>query len=274
MLDRTEKELLADDGTEGGTSGAALRIQFLGTGNARGVPVYGCRCPACRRARISTDHIREPATLMLESAGARILIDAGVTDLHKRFQPGDLDAVLLTHYHIDHIQGLFPLRWGVNDRLSVLGPNDPAGSSELRYRPGILDFGRISRPFEAFRIGDLCITPLPLNHLVPTLGYLLETRNRRIAYLTDTCGLPEPTSEHLQKHRPSLMILDCNSPPNGPTPQNHNNLEMALAIHDRVAAKQSLLTHIGHDLDSWLLGNEAPGRKNLSLASDGQVVLI
>jgi phosphoribosyl 1,2-cyclic phosphate phosphodiesterase len=34
---------------------------------------------------------------------------------------------LLTHYHLDHVQGLFPLRWGVGAPIPVYGPPDDAG---------------------------------------------------------------------------------------------------------------------------------------------------
>ena len=90
-----------------------MRINFLGTGAAGGVPLFGCTCVACERARLDPVFVRRPCSALIESGNTRILLDAGLTDLHERFNPGELDAIVLTHFHPDHVQGLFHLRWGV-----------------------------------------------------------------------------------------------------------------------------------------------------------------
>jgi ribonuclease BN (tRNA processing enzyme) len=41
--------------------------------------------------------------------------------------------VLLTHYHLDHVQGLFPLRWGVGAPIPVYGPPDRMVERQGRY---------------------------------------------------------------------------------------------------------------------------------------------
>ncbi|WP_240997543.1 MBL fold metallo-hydrolase, partial [Pseudomonas viridiflava] len=96
-------------------------------------------------------------------------------------------------------QGLLHLRWGQGLVIPVHGPVDPEGLADLYKHPGILDF---SQPFAAFEtrvLGALQVTALPLQHSRPTLGYLLEGGGRRIAYLTDTVGLPEATHDYLQR---------------------------------------------------------------------------
>lgn len=123
----------------------------------------------------------------------RILIDGGLTDLHRRFAPSELDAILLTHFHADHVQGLFHLRWGKGPSIPVFIPPDPDGCADLFRHTGLLEF-RPKSAFTAFEIGPLRITPLPLIHSKPTFGYVFELAGEAsFAYLTDTRGLPPET---------------------------------------------------------------------------------
>lgn len=230
-----------------------MRFTVSGSGNAGGVPLYGCGCDACRRATVLRDHRRQSACAQISSDRVRLLLDAGLPDLGDRFPAGSVDAILLTHYHVDHVQGLFRIRWGRGLRIPVLGPDDLLGCDDLFKHPGILDFSHKLRPFDTFALEDLEVTPLPLAHSRPTLGYAIEHAGARLAYLTDTHGLPWATQEWLLASRPDLLVLDCSFPPGEPAPRNHNDLDQALAICDRIGATRSLLTHIDHSLDSWCM---------------------
>lgn len=57
-----------------------------------------------------------------------ILIDAGLPELAPYLLPYPTRHILLTHYHMDHVQGLFPMRWGYGEPIPVFGP----GRSGLR----------------------------------------------------------------------------------------------------------------------------------------------
>lgn len=99
---------------------------------------------------------------------------------------------------MDHVQGLFPLRWGVGDPIPVYGPPDEQGCDDLFKHPGLLDFSHTVEPFVVFDLQGLQVTPLPLNHSKLTFGYLLETAHSRVAWLSDTAGLPEKTLKFLR----------------------------------------------------------------------------
>lgn len=248
-----------------------MRLTILGSGNARQVPVYNCECTACQRARCDSAWRRGPCCALVECGSQRWLIDSGLTDLTERFAPGSLSGILQTHYHADHAQGLLHLRWGLGLCIPVHGPRDPEGLADLYKHPGILDF---SAPFDALErreLGELGVTALPLNHSKPTLGYLFEGMGRRIAYLTDTLGVPDASSIVLREHPLDLLVLDCSSPPQA-SPQNHNDLTHALAVIADLQPKQALLTHIGHNLDAWLLDNPEALPSGVSLAWDGQAL--
>lgn len=249
-----------------------MRLTFLGTGNAAGVPVYGCHCPACERARVEPEYRRGPCSALLETGEQRILIDAGLTDLTERFPPDSLSRILLTHYHPDHVQGLFHLRWGIDTRIPVFGPDDSEGCADLYKYRGILDYAPPVKALVDIQCGAGKITPVALNHSVPTLGYCFEIGGCKLAYLTDTVGLPDESFDFLQAWHADLVVMDCTHPPSRELPYNHNDLNLALQIHEDLAPRQTWLTHIGHGMDRWLMEHAQSLPDNVHAAHDGVVL--
>lgn len=250
-----------------------LRLTFLGTGNAGGVPLYGCDCSACTQARTVVDFRRRPCTALVEAGKTRVLLDAGLSDLTERFPPGCLSAIILTHFHPDHVQGLFHLRWGLGNRIPVYGPPDLEGCADLYKIPGLLEF-RTVREFAPFHLGSMVITPVPLRHSKITFGYCIECGTGRIAYLTDTAGLPPETEALLSAWQPTILVIDCSYPPQTDSPQSHNDLTLALAVIAAVRPQRAWLTHIGHELDAWLkdAGHTLPPR--VFIARDGERISV
>ncbi|WP_339082149.1 phosphonate metabolism protein PhnP [Pseudomonas sp. TMP9] len=254
-----------------------MRLTLLGTGNARQVPVYNCNCVACDSARVYPARRRGPCSALIECGTQRWLIDAGLTDLAERFPPHSLSGILQTHYHADHAQGLLHLRWGQGLIIPVHGPDDPEGLADLYKHPGILDFSQPFAAFEQRQLGALSVTALPLNHSKPTLGYLFESpavngERQRMAYLTDTLGVPDASAAVLMQQPLDLLVLDCSTAPQIIAPLNHNDLTRALEVVEHVQPKQTVLTHIGHSFDAWLLDNPNALPSGVSLAFDGQVL--
>lgn len=248
-----------------------MQLTFIGTGDAGGVPLYGCQCLACARARGSPDLRRRPCCALVESGDTRVLIDAGLTDLTERFPPGSLSAIVLTHFHPDHVQGLFHLRWGIGAPIPVFAPPDSEGCADLYKNHGLLEFRKAAK-FEPFTIGDLTLTPLPLIHSKPTFGYIVEDRQgHRLAYLTDTVGLPPSTEALLTEGKIADLAIDCTYPPSE-NPRNHNDLTQALAIADRIKPERTWLTHIGHAMDAWRHENMGSLPARITIARDGTVV--
>lgn len=246
-----------------------MRLTLLGTGNARQVPVYNCGCAACERARVQPEFRRGPCCALVECGEQRWLIDAGLTDLGERFAPHSLSGILLTHYHADHAQGLLHLRWGLGLKIPVHGPPDSEGLADLYKHPGILDFSEPFAALERRELGELAVTALPLAHSKLTFGYLFEGGGQRIAYLTDTLGVPQPSADWLKRQPLNLLVLDCSAPPQ-PDPRNHNDLPQALQIIDELKPAHAVLTHIGHNLDTWLMENPDALPKGVILGFDGQ----
>ncbi|MEB0040076.1 MULTISPECIES: phosphonate metabolism protein PhnP [unclassified Pseudomonas] len=249
-----------------------MRLTLLGTADVSQVPVYGCDCPACAAAHSDQRLRRRPCSALVECGGQRWLIDSGLTDLTERFPPRSFNGILQTHYHADHAQGLLELRWGQGWVIPVHGPVDAQGLADLYKHPGILDFSQPFSAFETRQLGALSVTAMPLVHSKPTLGYLLEGEGRRIAYLTDTVGLPDETLAFLQRQPLDVLVLDCSLPPQPQAPRNHNDLNLALESIAQLKPQLAVLTHIGHTLDAWLMetGNQLP--MHIIVARDGMVV--
>lgn len=246
-----------------------MQVTLLGTGAAGGMPLFGCYCRACRAARDSPSLVRRPCSARIDSGNTRIVIDAGRTDLASLLENGLPQAILLTHYHVDHVQGLFELRWGQAPSLPVIGPDDREGCADLHRHSGMLDFSATAAAFASFDLGALRITPVPLIHSKPCLGYLIETGRSRLAYLSDTVGLPQPAKDYLQTHPPDLAIIDGTHPPTQRQPRNHNNLDHVRAIHAAIASDRTVITHVGHAMAEWLLDHESTIPPAITVGQDG-----
>ena len=248
-----------------------MKFTLTGTGSVKGCPVYGCDCPACIRAIMDPFLCRRSASAVLESDGGQILIDAGLTDLETRFPAGSLKQILLTHYHTDHIAGLFSLRWGTALNISVFGPDSADRPMDLLKHSGILDFSRTVTPFAGFCAEGVEITPVPLNHSQPAVGYFFQRNGRTLAYLTDTLGLPDETLSFFSNHPVNVMVVDCSHAPNPMSkPGRHNSLEDVITLHQQIQPSRTILTHIGHELDNWLHTNPLP--KDIEAGHDGLVI--
>ena len=246
-----------------------MRFRFVGTGDSAQVPRFGCDCLACQRARVLSCHRRGPCCAEVRVDGARILLDAGRMDLAESCERERPAAVLLTHYHADHVQGLFHLRWGTGEPIPVYGPKDAQGCADLHKNAGVLAFQPGLKPFRPLSLNGLEIIPVPLNHSKPTLGYCIAGLDMKLAYLTDTHGLPADTERFLRQWQPNTVILDATHPPTHREPRNHNNLDMALTIIDRLAPDQAWLTHLSHELDTHAMRVPLCLPPNVSLAADG-----
>ena len=248
-----------------------MRLSFLGTGSISAPPLYGCACEICVEARSSPQTRRRPASALVEAGETRLLIDAGLMDLAECFAAGDFPTILLTHFHPDHVQGLFHLRWGLGRHIPVYCPPDPEGCADLYKNPGLLEF-RPVRAFAPFPLGPMLITPVPLIHSKVTLGYCIECGDSRIAYLTDTAGLPPETEKFLRRWQPSALVIDSSHPPRVDTQKNHNDVTLALAVIATVRPQRAWLTHIGHELDVWLKDNGHALPPRVFVARDGESI--
>jgi phosphoribosyl 1,2-cyclic phosphodiesterase len=210
--------------------------------------------------------------------------------------------VLLTHLHLDHIQGLmfFAPFFDPQAEVTVWGP--PAAGRTLRKRlaryisnplspieigelPARVTFRDV--PPEPWRIGDVELRAALVSHRGPTLGYRLSENGTSLCYLPDhepALGSDLVTaaagwiSGHGLARGASLLIHDCQyAEDEYPAHRGwgHSSLPDALAFARRSAARRLLLVHHdpAHD-DTFLeaLGAEASDRW-ADLGGEGPVAL-
>lgn len=250
---------------------------LLGTGTSVGVPTIGCGCPVCTSSDPRNRRTRCAAVLGLP--GGNLLID---TPPDLRFQMlredlGVVHAVLYTHEHADHMFGLDDLRimpfflghplplyceQVVEERIRTAF--DYAFTDREPTHEGAvpqLTFQRIdTRPFQVLGAD---VIPIRLRHgpRFQVLGF----RFGNVAYCTDVSEIPAeswPLLEGLD-----TLILDALRLRPHPT---HLCLDEAIAVAQRLIPRQTLFTHVGHDLDFERITARLP--PGMALAYDGQRV--
>jgi phosphoribosyl 1,2-cyclic phosphate phosphodiesterase len=247
-----------------------MQLTFLGTGTSVGVPMIGCDCAVCTSPDPRNRRLRTSA--LLDVGGVRLLFDAG-PDLREqalRAQFDQIDAVLLTHPHADHIGGIDDLRpfsrfgrcavpmYGNNRTLHDLRQRyayafDPQPS--LSTRPA-LELHLIEGPFN---VGGVTITPVDVLHGNWTItGYRIGS----LAYITDASALAPETLAQLH----DLDVLVLNALRYTPHPL-HFSLEQALHVVERLRPQRTYFIHIAHDLDHAAVSAQLP--PGVALAYDG-----
>ncbi len=236
-----------------------MTFRFLGTGTSVGVPQIGCGCPVCS----STDprDKRRRCGAYVSSADGAFLIDTPPEMRLAAIEYGinRVDAVCLTHAHMDHVAGFDDLR-----RFNTLNGGTPmncyalpetieqmhrifpyistAGGTNGLYRPQIA-FVDNTTPFT---VAGVSVEAIRVEHGFPCCGYLL---GGRLAYLSDCHGLSDEAVAKLRGVE--TMTLDCLREREHPT---HLSLARALAYLERIAPKRAYLVHMCHDFThaEWL----------------------
>ncbi|BEV73466.1 MULTISPECIES: MBL fold metallo-hydrolase [unclassified Paludibacterium] len=233
----------------------------LGCGSSSGTPAIGCGCETCR----STDprNQRRRASLAVRAGGQTFLIDTGPDLRTQALAHGIdwLDAVLYTHPHADHLNGIDDLRAFCYRRKGALTLYGNAFTLDnIRQRFGyalqapsahwdkpVLEPVVVTQPFEH---GGVRLTPLPLEHGAwPCLGWRIGD----MAWLTDLSNIPEATMDSLQGVR--LLFLDCLRQ----TPY-HSHLSVAESFEwaSRIGAERTVLIHMTHELEYHALQAQCP----------------
>lgn len=252
-----------------------MKITVLGSGGEKSTPVYGCKCDACRFANIDSTRRRKPASILLECQGVKLLIDAGIKDFYDRFPAGTLNYILLTQYKIENLLALYDIRSGVDVSIRVIGPHDPKGCADLQQSSGILNFEQKAFPLESFFLNPFSITPLSLEKSNAALGYLVSCNGKCLAYFPDRVALDESLVSNLREARVDVIFIDSYSSCLGVYSGSAcTDMARVVSVHNGILTKKTIITHLGHDMDNWLIqhGNTLPF--DIEPAYEGQILLI
>jgi phosphoribosyl 1,2-cyclic phosphate phosphodiesterase len=228
-----------------------MRVTILGTGTSQGVPVIACKCDVCRSSDSKDKRLR--SAIMIEEGSLRIVVDVGPDFRQQmlRHEVDNLDAILLTHEHADHIFGLDDIRsfnWVRKSAMDVYC--EPRVQENLRSifnyvfavnkYPGTPRMDLIDIENIRFKIGPLDIIPIRVyHHKLPVYGF----RFGRFAYLTDFNTIEEDELDKLAG-TDTLVICALRKNPH----IAHLDLKGALDLIEKISPRKAYLTHMSHEI--------------------------
>ncbi len=221
---------------------------------------------------------------LLRSEGMQLLVDAGngsSANLQTITRPDELDAILITHRHVDHCVDLIGMYYAL--RFHPDGPRD----IDLYAAPEVVDVltGLLSRdsalgfrevfnvhevdPGDTFDVGPMHVELIHAVHPVPTVSAGIEADGRRVVYSSDTAG-----SDELAEFAHGCDLFLCEATWQGDTrgypPDMHLTARDTGRLARRAEVRRLVLTHILGSLDRSISLEQAaetfPG--DVTLAED------
>ncbi len=239
-----------------------MNLTFLGTGTSQGVPVIGCQCDVCTSEDSRDKRLR--TSVMVEVDDQTIVIDTGPDFRQQmlREKPSNVDAVLFTHEHKDHVAGLDdirPFNFKSGKPLNIYATQQVEEALKREYQYIFADFKYPGAPQinlhriyadKPFHVSHTEVIPIEVLHYkLPVLGFRIEN----MAYITDANFISDPEKEKLQ----GLDVLIVNAL-RQKKHISHFNLEEAIALSEELKPKRTYLTHISH-----LMGKHVDVSKDL-----------
>lgn len=215
-----------------------------------GVPMIGCECRVCQSQDPRDKRTR--TSVLVKKDGLQILVDTSADHRQQMLRAGirDLDAVIYTHYHVDHILGMDDLRsLNIINRKSIPIYASPETLERIKHtflyafteQAYVSDVPRVIPHVinsEPFFVENLKIIPIPLLHgELPIFGF----RIGNFAYCTDVNKIPDESYSLLD----NLEVLILGALRFKPHP-THFTIGEAVREAQKIGAKKTYLTHLSH----------------------------
>ena len=227
-----------------------MKLKYLGTAAAEGIPGMFCNCRVCRNAlKIRGKEIKTRSQALLDD---KLLIDFPA-DTYMHILNHGLDLrnihnVIITHSHADHFYpNDFWCRFEgiaydiVEEPLNIYVTE--AGYNEaLRQLAEDMDETRVKfhkiAPFEPFDVEDYHIIPLAADHDSSSnpVIYIIEKGGKSLLYAHDTGIFPDSTWDYLEKYNKKfeLISLDCTGMAQKNLRRSHLCLNTDKEVYDRL----------------------------------------
>ena len=257
-----------------------MKMILMGTGTSHGVPVIGCTCPICTSSDIHDKRNRCSAFI---SSPTNIVIDTGPEFRIQAIKNSitKIEAVLITHSHADHLNGLddvrifshtkaidpystraqetkgkgLPIYTNSNTITDIKNRFDyiftPVKEGGGKPKIQLIDVS-LFKPGYEIKVGKLRVIHIPILHgTLNDCGWLLceDINNERksIAYLTDCSYICEQSLNLIKEKCGTLCHLVIDGLRVEPH-STHFSFRQAMAIADYLQADYSWITHITHDM--------------------------
>ncbi len=247
-----------------------MKITYLGTAAAEGLPGLFCNCEICQRARrLGGKNLRTRSQSLIDDT---LLIDFPADTyahmLHYNVPLSHIHSVLITHTHQDHLYLEDPgLRFGVfshelDGKMTLYGNDALVRNYDKMYRSdpndthldGNLDCVEL-KEFVPVCIEGYTVTPLLANHdkNEKCFIYLIQHGETSLLYGNDTGLFPDKTWSYLAGKPLDLVSLDCTTI-KYPDGNNHMGIADNLSalkkmseLHCLKPTTKVVLTHFSHN---------------------------
>jgi len=254
-----------------------LKLTILGCGNSTGVPAVGNFWGHCDPQE-PKNH-RRRCSVAVQSTDTTLIIDTG-PDFREQVNAhniSQLDGILYTHEHADHMHGIDDLRFYrfkqqnlvptylsghtykiVQDRFGYMFD----GGNHVIYKPilapNIVEFGR------EYRCGEVAFTPFAQDH-----GSCISTGYRfgNLAYSVDLIDLDEAAIETLRGIETWIVDAAAYKNENNAV---HATIDKIIALNENIGAAKIILTSLSIDMDYKTLCRDLP--PHIRPAFDGMVI--
>lgn len=244
------------------------KVTVLGCGNSTGVPSIGNNWGVCDPNEPRNHRMR--SSIMVESDTTKIVVDTG-PDFHWQLNRTDvsiIDAVLFTHQHSDHVNGIDELRANTFRRKKltpIYGNKETLDDLKRRwdhmFNGGAIElYPPLLEPIEItpsmyqkpFQLGDMSIIPHELDHTsCRPLGY----RFGDFAYSVDMVRMEQPSIDALKGIKTWMVDAAGYKKTDYIV---HADLKTIYKLNEQIGAEQVILTSLALDMDYKTLCDELP----------------
>lgn len=226
----------------------SINVTVLGSGTSKGVPEVACECEVCLSSDPRDKRLR--SSILVNTHGMNILIDASPDFRCQAIDNRifDIDAVLVTHIHYDHVGGIDDLRpFCAYGDIPLYCRKDVGNELKQKldycfsdhHYPGVPTFHMHIIDNYPFYINGLKVEPIEVIHgKMPIYGY----RIGNFAYITDAKHIAEEEKEKLYS-LDTLIINGLRYEPHFA----HFSIPETLQLIEEVKPRQAFITHLSHE---------------------------
>jgi phosphoribosyl 1,2-cyclic phosphate phosphodiesterase len=228
-----------------------IKATILGSGTSQGVPLIACSCLVCNSNNDKDKRLR--SSVKIEVENKTFVIDSGPDFRQQmlRSKTKQLNALIFTHEHKDHIAGMDDIRafnYVNKSAIDVYATDRVEEALKREYAyifsdekyPGIPEINLINIENKPFFVQDIEVIPIQVYHYkLPVLGF----RFGDFTYITDANFINDAEKEKIKGSK--VLIVNALRREQH---ISHFTLEEAIALGKELQVPQIYFTHISHQL--------------------------